>query len=277
MIIGKKETEIWSTNLALPLLQNKSTVKNERICYTISHSKRVHIIHNMYPYFDNNEIVGCFSINKNIVQIDNMLINIYRQQQQSGIDEKTNAPINGTRFNLNDIIGESPTIKKCVESAYKISKHKSNVLIYGETGTGKELFAQGIHNASSNRKEPFVAINCSAIPSNLLESLLFGTIKGAFTGALETKGLFEQAGGGTLFLDEVNSMSIDMQPKLLRVLQEKKYRRIGDTKDKNVRCRVISSINIEPVKAIKLGQLRQDLYYRIATVIITIGLETLEN
>lgn len=270
MLIGKKETEIWNTNLVLTLLKNKNTVENERMYYTISHSKRIHIIHSMYPYFYNNEIIGCFSITKDVTRIDDMFISMYELQQQLRTSKKTDVPINGTRFNLDDVIGESSVIKKCIESAHKVSKHKSNILIYGETGTGKELFAQGIHNASSNHKEPFVAINCSAIPSNLLESLLFGTIKGAFTGALETKGLFEQAGEGTLFLDEVNSMPINMQPKLLRVLQEKKYRRIGDIKDKIVRCRVISSINIEPAEAIKLGQLRQDLYYRIATVTITV-------
>jgi arginine utilization regulatory protein len=270
MIIGKKETEIWDTNLAVPILQDKNDIENERMYYTISNGKRIHITHSMYPYFYNNEIMGCFSINKDVTQIGDMLMNIYELQQQLRTSKRTDIPINGTRFSLNDIIGDSQIMKKCVENAYKVSKHKSNILIYGETGTGKELFAQGIHNASSNHKEPFIAINCSAIPNNLLESLLFGTIKGSFTGALETKGLFEQAEEGTLFLDEVNSMPIDMQPKLLRVLQEKKYRRIGDTKDKNVRCRVLSSTNIEPAEAIKLGQLRQDLYYRIATVTITI-------
>lgn len=270
MLIGKKEAEIWDTNLVLPLLQDKNTIENERMYYTISNGRRVHIMHSMYPYFDNNEIMGCFSITKDVTQIDDMLMNIYELQQQLRTSKKTDIPINGTRFSLNDIIGESQVIEKCIESAYKVSKHKSNILIYGETGTGKELFAQGIHNAASNCKEPFIGINCSAIPGNLLESLLFGTIKGSFTGALETKGLFEQAGEGTLFLDEINSMPMDMQPKLLRVLQEKKYRRVGDTKDKNVGCRVISSTNIEAAEAIKLGQLRQDLYYRIAAVTITI-------
>ncbi|MBV7273479.1 sigma 54-interacting transcriptional regulator, partial [Clostridium sp. PL3] len=193
MLTGKTETEIWGTNVVLSLLQDKNTIENERMYYTISNGKRVHIMHSMYPYFDNNEIMGCFSITKDVTQIDDMLMNIYELQQQLRTSKRTNIPINGTRFSLNDIIGDSQIMKKCIENARKVSKHKSNILIYGETGTGKELFAQGIHNASSNHKEPFIAINCSAIPSNLLESLLFGTIKGSFTGALETKGLFEQA------------------------------------------------------------------------------------
>ncbi len=270
MLIGKKETEIWGTNVVLPLIQDKNPIENERMHYTISSGKKVHIIHSMYPYFNNDEIMGCFSITKDMTKIEDMIMNVYELQQQLRSSKKTDIPINGTRYSLNDIIGQSEITKKYVGNAYKVSRHKSNVLIYGETGTGKELVAQGIHNAGSNYKEPFIGVNCSAIPRNLLESLLFGTIKGSFTGALETKGLFEQAGEGTLFLDEVNSMSIDMQPKLLRVLQEKKYRRVGDTRDKEVRCRVISSTNIEPNEAIKLGQLRQDLYYRIATVTITI-------
>lgn len=270
ILIGKRETEIWDTNLALPMLEDKNIRENERMYYTVLNGRRVHIVHNMYPCFDNNEIIGCFSVNKDVTQMDDMLMNIYELQQQLRTSEKKQNVINGTRYSLNDIIGESEITKKCIKSAYKVSKNRSNILIYGETGTGKELIAQGIHNASSNYREPFIGINCSAIPSNLLESLLFGTIKGSFTGALETKGLFEQAGEGTLFLDEVNSMPIDMQPKLLRVLQEKKYRRVGDTKDRNVMCRVISSTNVEPAEAIKLGQIRQDLYYRIATVTITI-------
>lgn len=270
ILVGKKEAEIWGTNEVLPLIRDKKSIENKRMYYTIPSGKRIHISHSMYPYFNDHEMLGCFSITKDVTQTDNMIMNIYELQSKLRSRLQTHIPINGTRYSLNDIVGDSEAIKKCVRDAYKVSKHKSNILIYGETGTGKEIFAQGIHNVGPNNKEPFIGINCSAIPSNLLESLLFGTIQGAFTGALDTKGLFEQAGGGTLFLDEVNSMPIDMQTKLLRVLQEKKYRRIGDIKDKSVGCRVISATNVEPTETIKLGQLRQDLYYRIATVTIQI-------
>lgn len=268
MIIGKTETEIWNTNLSIQLIKSKDIVKDTKIYYTTPNNKKIHVIHSMYPYFDENKIMGCFSITKDITQIDNMAMDIYGLQNE--LKNKKNTLTNGTRYTLNDIIGTSEVTKKYIEKAYKASKYQCNILIYGETGTGKELVAQGIHNASENSAEPFVGINCSAIPSNLVESILFGTVKGAFTGSLETKGLFEQAGKGTLFLDEVNSMPIDIQSKLLRVLQEKRYRKIGDSKDYSVRCRIISATNIESKKAIELGQLRQDLYYRLAALTITI-------
>ncbi|AOT69488.1 sigma-54 interaction domain-containing protein [Geosporobacter ferrireducens] len=270
MLVGKKEKDIWDTNVVLPLIQGKKPIENERMYYTIPSGKTVHIVHSMYPYSQDDEVMGCFSITKDVTKMDDMIMHIYELQQQLRKSKKVNIPINGTRYSLEDIIGETPAIELCVENAYRVAKHKSNIMLYGETGTGKELFAQGIHNAGNDYNESFIGVNCSAIPSNLLESILFGTVKGAFTGATETPGLFEQVREGTLFLDEINSMPIDMQAKLLRVLQEKKYRRIGDLKDREVKCRVISSTNIEPDKAIALGQLRQDLYYRIATVTIRI-------
>ena len=138
-------------------------------------------------------------------------------------------------------------------------------MIYGETGTGKELFAQSIHNASSFVSGPFVPINCAAIPENLLESMLFGTVKGAFTGAVDTPGLFEKAEGGSIFLDEINSMPIMLQAKLLRALQEKEVQRIGDTKIRKINCRIISATNKLPSEAIQDNELREDLYYRLST------------
>jgi arginine utilization regulatory protein len=147
---------------------------------------------------------------------------------------------------------------------------QSPVLIYGETGTGKELFAQSIHNASCRAKSPFVAINCAAIPENLLEGILFGTVKGAYTEAVDRPGLFEQASDGTLFLDEINSMSLLLQAKLLRVLQEKKIRRVGGMTDIEVNPRIISSVNMKPLEAIEKGLLRSDLFYRLGVVCLGI-------
>jgi arginine utilization regulatory protein len=123
---------------------------------------------------------------------------------------KSKNRLNGTSFTLDDIIGVSQSIRQSVKQARKIAPTPSAVMIYGETGTGKELFAQGIHNASSYSARPFVAVNCAAIPETLMESLLLGTIKGAFTGAIDSPGLFEQAENGTLFLDEINSLSLPL-------------------------------------------------------------------
>lgn len=171
---------------------------------------------------------------------------------------------NGTKYVFESIVGESPKIKKCIEQAKIASKTLEPILIYGETGTGKELFAQSIHNASVYYKKNFVAVNCAAIPENLLESTLFGTRKGSFTGALDTKGLLYEAEGSTLFLDELNSMDIRMQSKLLRVLETGKYRRVGETEERSCSVRIISAVNREPQKLIQEGKLRADLYYRLA-------------
>ena len=135
--------------------------------------------------------------------------------------------------------------------------------MYGESGTGKELFVQSIHNASSRAAGPFIAQNCAAIPENLLESILFGTSKGSYTGAVDRPGLFELANGGTLFLDELNSMPFDLQAKLLRVLEDGAVRRIGSTHVISVNVRVISAMNVYPALAMEANQLRTDLFYRL--------------
>ena len=140
----------------------------------------------------------------------------------------------------------------------------------GETGTGKEFVVQSIHSASPRKNGPFVAQNCSAFPATLLESILFGTIKGSFTGAEDRPGLFELADGGTLFLDEINSMPIELQSKLLRVLQDGTLRRIGDNKIKQIDARIIASMNIDPEQAVRNKELRLDLYYRLNVVSLTV-------
>jgi arginine utilization regulatory protein len=154
--------------------------------------------------------------------------------------------------------------------ARKASKSSSTVLIYGETGTGKEVFSKCIHHNSDRKEKPFLAVNCAALPEGLLEGILFGTVKGGFTGAVNRPGLFEQADGGTLLLDEINSMSTILQAKLLRVLQESCIRRVGDLKDIPVDVRIIATTNEEPMEAILRGTFRKDLYYRLSVVNITI-------
>ncbi len=143
-------------------------------------------------------------------------------------------------------------------------------MLYGETGTGKELFAQSIHNNSARKKNLYVAINCAAIPENLLEGILFGTSRGAFTGAMEKAGIFEKAHGGTLLLDEVNSMPIGLQAKLLRILQEKKVRRVGSLQETDIDVKIISSTNESLQTACNQGRFRRDLLYRLGVVFIQI-------
>ncbi|MEG0379341.1 MAG: sigma 54-interacting transcriptional regulator, partial [Eubacterium sp.] len=171
---------------------------------------------------------------------------------------------NDTQFTFEEIRGNSTVLKETLERAKQIAKTDEAVLIYGETGTGKELFAQSIHNASSRRNGRFVAVNCSAIPETLLESTLFGTCKGSFTGAVEKKGLFEEAEGSTLFLDEINSMDITFQSKLLRAVETKRFRKLGGNREISCDIRFISAMNQSPEEAIQEKALRLDLYYRLA-------------
>ena len=159
-------------------------------------------------------------------------------------------------------------MQSITSTAKRMAHSESRIMLLGETGTGKELFAQSIHNDSLRAKEPFIAINCSAIPDNLLESILFGTHKGAFTGAENKAGLFEEAKNGTLFLDEINSMSVILQAKLLRALESNRIRRLGSNTEIQVNPRIISAMNIDPGQAIANEQLRSDFYYRLAVVTI---------
>jgi arginine utilization regulatory protein len=165
-----------------------------------------------------------------------------------------------------DIIGQNDEMLRLKAFALKAANSSSPVLVYGETGTGKELFVQAIHYSSDRRNKPFIAQNCAALPSTLLEGILFGTVKGSFTGAEDRPGLFELADNGTLYLDELNSMPVDLQAKLLRVLQDGTIRRVGDIKEKEVNVRIIASTNIEPSLCVKNGLIRNDLYYRLNVI-----------
>jgi arginine utilization regulatory protein len=239
--------------------------------YLNENGKIIQLMGNATPVIKDNQLIAIFSIARNLnktKQLLNKITSLHEQLIISPIDAKIKN--NGTTFSLKDIIGTSETIKITVKEAQKAALSSFPVLIYGETGTGKELIAQGIHNAKPLNDKPFVAINCAAIPETLLESTLFGTVKGSFTGAQDLKGLFEQAGEGTLYLDEINSMPINLQTKLLRVLQELKIRRLGATNTTEVKCRIISSTNIDPWECMKHGSLREDLLYRLMVIYINL-------
>jgi two-component system response regulator PilR (NtrC family) len=172
---------------------------------------------------------------------------------------------------LAQIIGQSEAMQKVLEVVRKVADSKSNVLICGESGTGKELIARAIHYNSSRSRLPFVTVNCSALPETLLESELFGHMKGAFTGAIANKaGLFEVADGGSIFLDEIGEMTPAMQVKVLRVIQEREFRRVGGTRDVKVDVRVIAATNRDLHKAVAEGSFREDLYYRLDVIPINL-------
>lgn len=185
-------------------------------------------------------------------------------------DSKKLVRWSNARFTEDDIIAVDESMKRAKAYIPIVASCELPVMIYGETGTGKEVFAQAIHNASSRREKPFIAQNCAALPETLLESILFGTSKGAFTGATDNRGLFELADGGTLFLDEINSMPLFLQSKLLRVLQDGSFRSLGSKELKRVNVKLISALNTEPMEAVQKGQIRRDIYYRLSMMSITI-------
>ena len=167
-----------------------------------------------------------------------------------------------------NLVGASAAIRRTITVGCRLAAHRvSSVLIQGETGTGKELFARGIHYSSDAAGEPFVAINCAAIPENLLESELFGHERGAFSGAVSSKpGLFEFALKGTVFLDEIGELPLSLQPKLLRLLEEKRVRRLGSLKERAIECRIIAATNRDLAARLADGSFREDLYYRLSVV-----------
>lgn len=175
------------------------------------------------------------------------------------------------RYDFERIVGRSKAITSLIDEVKKIANAKSNILILGETGTGKELFARAIHYNSYRKENPFIPINCSAIPENLLESELFGYVKGAFTGATASKrGLFEEADGGTVFLDEIGDLGLPLQSKLLRVIDDREIRPIGGVHSKRIDIRIIAATNRDIGEAVKKGEFREDLFYRINVVTLKI-------
>lgn len=176
-----------------------------------------------------------------------------------------------TKHSFAGIIGKSSEMQNIFDLIQRIAPSNANVFIHGDSGTGKELVARALHNLSARKNHPFIAINCTAIPDTLLESELFGHAKGSFTGAHQRKkGLFEEAEGGTIFLDEIGDMDMSLQAKLLRVIQEKRVRSVGDNVDKAIDVRIIVATHKDLKAAIRDGRFREDLYYRLSVIPITL-------
>jgi two-component system NtrC family response regulator len=175
------------------------------------------------------------------------------------------------KYSFENILGTSPAIQRAIDLARKVAPNDTSVLLLGETGTGKEVFAQAIHQASARRNKPFIAINCSAFSKDMLESEMFGHKAGAFTGALrDKKGLFEEANHGTIFLDEVGDMSSELQAKVLRVLESGEYFKVGESRPSTTNVRVIAATNRNLEKEITTGAFRADLFYRLSVFQITL-------
>ena len=217
---------------------------------------------------------GVFDYLTKPFKVDDMTACLKRAEEKiskSRVVATTLAVDEAPRYRFEDFIAASEAMTQVCETIQKVAPTSVTVLINGESGTGKEVIARTLHKASSRADKPWVAVNCAALPENLLESEMFGHVKGSFTGAYADKeGLFEAANGGTLFLDEISSMPLILQGKLLRVLQEREIRRVGGTKDIPVDVRVIAASNANLEQAVVEGKFRSDLYYRFAVVTIDI-------
>ncbi len=267
-VMGKEVHEylkdIGETSTLMNCLKNGHEFKGVTQNYTNDKGKIITSINTTIPVKIEETTVAAIEIARDMTQIKKLNETICRLE--SKIDKKKN------HYVFRDIIGNSNEIKNEINKGIRASVSNSSVLIYGETGCGKELFAQSIHYDGERKDNPFIAINCAAIPSALLEGMLFGTVKGSFTGAENKKGLFEEAHKGTVLLDEINSMEPYLQSKLLRVLQDGYIRPVGSNKIIDVDVRIIATINEPAEKLISEGRLRKDFFYRLSVIKINIPL-----
>ena len=270
-VLGKIVLDIFpsldeNTSTLCRALKEKKPIIDRYQTYTNREGYKITTLNSTIPLALESEIIGSLEISKNLTGLKSLYDKISFLQQELFDENESKKNNKHKLYRFNDLIGCNLKFLNAIDAAKKTSSSSSAVLIYGETGTGKELIAQSIHSSSSRKDKPFIAQNCAALPESLLEGILFGTVKGGFTGAVNRPGLFEQANGGTLLLDEINSMNFNLQSKLLRVLQEGYIRRVGGLSDTPVDVRIIATINADPLLEIKEQRLRKDLYYRIGVI-----------
>ncbi len=253
----------------LTALEKEQEIVKEHQTYLNLKGKKIRTSNTTYPVYSDNKLIGAVEIAKDLTEVSNLSDEIMALREQ--LIKPRKKSVNGRQFyTFDNIVGRESCILNAIKIGERASGTVSSVMIVGETGTGKEMFAQSIHSMSARAVKPFIAQNCAAIPESLLETILFGSVKGSFTGAADRPGLFEQADGGTLFLDEINSMSLPLQAKILRVLQESYVRRIGGQKDIPINVRIIAASNEDPRKLVDEGLFRKDLYYRINVISLKI-------
>ena len=266
-VLGKKVVDVYDLSeedsLIMQCLQSRRPIIDRTLIYRTRWGKIANTLHTVFPLFKEGRLQGAICLVREYNMLEETVSSVSLPRP------RTTLP-NDTQFDFNAIVGSNIDFLRVVNTAKMAAGTPSPVMLYGETGTGKELFAQAIHNRSENRSGRYTAVNCAAIPENLLEGLLFGTTRGAFTGARDKIGLFERASGGTLFLDELNCMTLRLQAKILRVVQEHRVRRLGALEEKPVDFKIISSVNQEPHVAIADNNLRPDLFYRLGVVFIPI-------
>lgn len=261
-VLGKHITDIYpgldnNTSSIMRVLKTGIPITNEYQMLSTFKGQSIKAVNTTLPIKDNDEIIGAVDVSR---YVDGPY-----ERQSISLSMKDNVACSDL-YTVDDIITESSSLIQIKDRIPMVASTDSSVLIYGETGTGKELVAQSIHTSSKRKNKPFISQNCAAIPGNLLESILFGTTKGSYTGAENKPGLFEIANGGTLFLDEINSMDISVQPKLLKAIEEKKVTRLGGVKPIKTDIKIVSAVNQNPLKCIEDGKMREDLFYRLSVV-----------
>lgn len=263
-----KNVDLKESTLMQALEKRQTTMRKEQT-YLNKDGREITTVNTTAPVIEDGRLIGAIEIAKNITDVQKMSRTILELRREMDQPQKSKQH-KIKKYSFDNLYGQNEAFLETVALAKRAASTNASVLIYGETGTGKELIAQSIHFASDRQNKPFLAQNCAALPSNLLESILFGTAKGGFTGAVDRPGMFEQANGGTLLLDELNSMPLELQGKLLRVLQEQYIRRVGGTKDLPVDVRILATVNEPPQELLERGILRKDLYYRLNIIEIDI-------
>lgn len=232
---------------------------------------RIYCTHNVtIPLVREGKIMGVVELVKDVTTIDNVNNEDIDMEIDEEYTEFNSITKDSNKISFDKIITNNDVMLKIIEQAKIMSKTQNPTLVYGETGTGKEVFVQAMINYSGISRKKIVTQNCAAIPQNLIESILFGTYKGAYTGAENRKGLFEEAENGVIFLDELNSIPYDVQGKLLRVLQDGSFRPVGSNIEKFVNVKIIATMNVDPLKAIEKKEFRSDLFYRLSNGMIYI-------
>ncbi|WP_368504313.1 sigma-54 interaction domain-containing protein [Alkalihalophilus sp. As8PL] len=253
----------------LKVIKNGTPIVQQHQSFTNIRGHLIDTVNTTVPIYSGKTLIGAVEVAKDlstVKQLSQKLIDL-----QSSVHKQTK-PVQstGATFKWDDIITEDPKMISMINLAKKAANTSSPIMVFGETGTGKELFVHAIHQHSARREKSLIAQNCASLPSTLLESMLFGTKKGSYTGAVDRAGLIELAHRGTLFLDELNTMPLDFQSKLLRVLEDGMIRRLGGAESYHTDVRIIVALNEHPIQCMEKGSLRRDLFYRLNVCFIEI-------
>ncbi|MDL2272290.1 sigma 54-interacting transcriptional regulator, partial [Desulfovibrio sp. OttesenSCG-928-I05] len=275
-VLGRRMYEVYSytpeESPTMQVLRSGEAIVDSVHYYRTRRGRLVNASCAIYPLYSGGELLGamCYIQSYSAHEMHLRRIQGELTALESTEDGRRKKSGRSAHYTFSSLVGESRALQDSVALARMAAKNASSVMLIGETGVGKEIFAQSIHYEGPRKKYPYTAINCSAVPETLLEGILFGTTRGAFTGATDKAGLFEASDRGTLFFDEADSMPIGLQSKLLRVLQERKVRRIGDARERDVDVRIISSVGKNPLALLNDGMLRSDFYYRIGVIKVAI-------